>query len=245
MKRTAIISTIILMVLILSSCPQAVLTDSLASAYELSQVFPHDPVGEWLFNGDTKDSSGYGNDVTISTNPGVIIPTTDRYGNPDSALEVADPTYAATQVTADMADPGSSSYKVSISFWLYPEWTPPIIEDPAMFGFSTTIGSYEFRVYIENGTGYKFESSGVSDSKLLYIPTHQWQHFTVTWDTGTGSIELYQDGTLKISAHLNLTIVGDTIVFHFPGSQYSGKYDDVRLYYRILSEDEIKALAAE
>ncbi len=76
---------------------------------------------------------------------------------------------------------------------------------------------------------------------------NQWYHIAFTWDRGVGQTRLYVDGVSRASATLGtgwrapnptLNLAGAT-----PGNvKGNGIWDEVRVYDRILSDDELAAL---
>ena len=76
---------------------------------------------------------------------------------------------------------------------------------------------------------------------------NQWYHIAFTWDRGVGQTRLYVDGFSRASATLGtgwrdpnptLNLAGG----HASNSKGNGVWDEVRVYDRILSDDEIIAL---
>jgi len=76
---------------------------------------------------------------------------------------------------------------------------------------------------------------------------NQWYHIAFTWDRGVGQTRLYVDGFSRASATLGtgwrdpnptLNLAGG----HASNSKGNGIWDEVRVYDRILSDDEIIAL---
>ncbi|OQC19079.1 MAG: hypothetical protein BWX70_03353 [Verrucomicrobia bacterium ADurb.Bin070] len=76
---------------------------------------------------------------------------------------------------------------------------------------------------------------------------NQWYHIAFTWDRGVGQTRLYVDGVSRASAtlgagwkepHPTLNLAGG----HANNVKGNGIWDEVRVYDRILSDDEIAAL---
>jgi hypothetical protein len=77
--------------------------------------------------------------------------------------------------------------------------------------------------------------------------SNAWYHIAFTWDRGVGQTRLYVDGVSRASATLGtgwkdpnptLNLAGG----HANNVKGNGIWDEVRVYDRILSDDEIAAL---
>ncbi|MHC4504638.1 MAG: LamG domain-containing protein, partial [Planctomycetota bacterium] len=78
----------------------------------------------------------------------------------------------------------------------------------------------------------------------------RWVHIAVTYDSTTGAMSSYRDGradgnhTVARGCALDLGGTGSNIGSWGSGRYFDGKLDDVRVYARALSGEEVRALAA-
>jgi hypothetical protein len=209
-----------------------------------------DLVGHWKLDETsgltTADSSGYGNN-------GTLIGMTDTEwtaGIKDGALE-----FTGALGSAQYVDCGNSSSlqlygTVTISVWVkmnagtegaYMGIGGKLKTAPYK-GFSLVRHSSNvFRLWVDDGDGVL----AGADSDTTYTDT-DWHHVVGVVDNGTSS--LYVDGVKQTQeGAVDLTDSGE---FVHIGRQYSGlddRYwngliDDVRIYYRALSAQEISGL---
>ncbi len=76
---------------------------------------------------------------------------------------------------------------------------------------------------------------------------NQWYHIAFTWDRGVGQTRLYVDGVSRASATLGAGWKDPNPTLHLAGRhpgnvKGNGIWDEVRVYDRILSDDELAAL---
>ena len=196
-------------------------------------------VGEWLFSGNANDTSGKGNNGAVSG----ATPTTDRFGNTDAAysFDGSSSMITATGLDVDTSAGGHNT----VSFWMKTADTPyapvfswkdagyDIDQGDGFFGFNTLKGDICGVVDpMAVGTWYHIVAefyNGVPDSahsKLFINGTEQ-------------GISLVEGSTQSsCSASNGITLGGMTeSTYHFYGA-----IDDVRVYNRSLSADEVRAL---
>jgi hypothetical protein len=144
------------------------------------------------------------------------------------ALSFTTSTYITTG-SIDMA--GSSS---TISFWYNPTYLPYayyfILNRawPGMYIGYFTAGAQ----YMSFGTG----SGGICDSASGYVTTGSWNHYALTYNSGTA--KFYKNGLLYSSCSGTQNIVADQYTI----GQTLALYDDLRFYNAALSASEIRAL---
>jgi hypothetical protein len=205
-------------------------------------------IAYYPFNGGTKDESGNGNH---GKGYGVKL-TRDRLGKNNKAYYFS----AANCNTRIEAKINTQSIKTgfTISFWMKSDLSGGCNE-PALFEFYNKIPDYDrslfklseynqnyriFRVNGFDGRGYKFPIS------------NEWINFTFTYD---GYIEnWYQNGTLvgseKRSGYLQPYLPGNVVFgrnnvlgFDSTKAAYKGSMDEIRIYDKVLNEDQIKYLS--
>lgn len=93
---------------------------------------------------------------------------------------------------------------------------------------------------------YLDENDNQGTRSSTTLNTDQWYHVAATWD-GT-QVKIYVDGTLETTQSRTGTISTDTRLVYLGGRNgtdlFDGRLDDVRLYNRALSPEEITAMQA-
>jgi len=105
----------------------------------------------------------------------------------------------------------------------------------------------ELGVYMSDGHGY-YEPHHSNFYKSYFPPPGQWQHFAVTWDGR--SVNVYRDGVCVYSRFQALAPkiagiplwIGRCVGMGGPSDYFKGLIDDIRLYARALSDQEIYLL---
>ena len=130
--------------------------------------------------------------------------------------------------------------KLTVSAWINPKGKPsgePVIVGETPRNWAIT--HYKGRAY--------FYISGGGNSRYVPVPYHSWTHVAGTYDGGT--LRVYVNGQLRVMRKLpaNTAIKsGGTVRIgggNRKGSFYNGFIDDVRVYARALSDEEISQLA--
>jgi hypothetical protein len=214
-------------------------------------------VGWWEFDGDTTDSTSFGNDGTIS---GTVTLTTDRFGNADSAYSFNGSTGSYITTT------NQTGYdEFSISAWVYnTDGTTgdvrTIVSNSRDCGApacgTTNRGFNLSGTYFDNEPRFGlFNSSdgviyGIGDVGGAGTPANDWVHYTGTYDGST--IRLYRNGVLYDSFAFSQSSMGTPsapIRIGNLGSRtdypWLGKIDDVRYYNRALTSSEVNVLASD
>jgi hypothetical protein len=204
-----------------------------------------DLIGYYPFNGDATDKSGYGNNGSVS---GASL-AQDRFGNTNRAY-----LFAANGGGLQCINLGTSSHfnfgtnNYSISCWVKLTGNQTgryIIAKYASvggsgFGLGTSIDSVPY--FFAKGT----EIRGISTGPNLNSGT--WKHIVVTHDQA-GDISYFIDGQLVQTTSGNIAgpisngaplIIGGLNIDGV--QQFEGLIDDVRVYKRKLSSNEIADL---
>ncbi|MBD3320414.1 MAG: hypothetical protein GF350_04880 [Chitinivibrionales bacterium] len=131
----------------------------------------------------------------------------------------------------------------TMTFWIKPSDTSRanariISSSASMFEVSLRNGKISNELFA-------FENDYLLDTTVL--AENRWYHIGCTWDSGTGLSQIYIDGN-KTSEGAHADDDPGSIVVTFGqsdlhGSPYRGLLDDIKLYGRVLSSDEILALA--
>ena len=213
-------------------------------AQNIPSYLPKDGlVGYWPFNGNANDESGNGNHGTVN---GAKL-TTDRNGDIYRA-------YSFDGINNYIEIPPSSSldtrYSISIFAWVNSKGSSgPIVN------------------YCKNGCGvHLWETQNYSASELFEritkrdhsfteplqidgVLTEGWKFVGVTYDNASGLVKLWLNGELVKSNNIgNLEIATqDEIRIGLIESDnriYTGNIDDISIYNRALSDQEVKQLYA-
>lgn len=139
---------------------------------------------------------------------------------------------------------------LSTTFWIK---TLDTTRDGTPISYAVAGNSNEFTIF--NDRSFQIYIKGNSLSTNIAANDDQWHHIAVTWQSTDGKTILYKDGVKAYSGTLNgsaLTtggclVVGqeqDSVGGNFDSYQaVNGALDKVRLYNRVLTEDEVAALA--
>lgn len=196
-------------------------------------------IGHWSFDDGTdptSDNSGYDHDGDLLGDP--TFTTTIPAALSGQAI-VLDGNGDYIEVQGAESD--FDLQDLTIAFWI------------KTTGFDqydglVTKGDQSWRVHEADGTGdIEFHANGIGGIRSTQVITDNvWHHFAVTYDGATATI--YIDGTLDVSGSRSGTIEHtDDRVFIGNNSDHWTRYfdgglDDVRIYNRALSEDEVLQL---
>lgn len=194
-------------------------------------------VGEWRFDGNAQDSSGNGYHGTIygaNFVEGISGKALQFDGKGDVVLTNNFPVYANEPFT--------------IETWVYPASTSN--------DYNTIIGHN--RHYPDNVYSRALLSGVPSQADkwtifmpspgYLYGSTHginQWYHLAVVFDGSR--VSLYVNGVIDINpvaanyGDQNIPVAIGRFYYDLSGSSFNGIIDEVRIYNRALSAEEIKA----
>ena len=214
-------------------------------------------VAYYPFEGNTKDYSGYGHDGTAGS---ALSYTTGVQGQ-CATLNGAIVTIADTDVL-------DTDYTFTLAAWVYPTLNNPTNSYHTIvskYYTDPTAGDYVFKIgqgkTEVNCTGCPglwvstrnplFVSDHLYDSNDL-IPLNTWTHLTATFDNGLAKLyingQLTEQSTLSISntdpeeySHDNVIIGGIWTANSSYG--FKGSLDEVRIYNRALSAEEVSTLA--
>lgn len=193
-------------------------------------------VAFYRFTGNADDASGNGNHGTVQ---GPTL-TADRNGEPNSAYHFAD----GLDVIA-VADPASLDVETAVTFtaWIRPEVTSEIF---ILYREDTNGGEGLFSLDIYPGVircGLKRPDGGSTAVQgTTAIQQGVWQHVAVTWDGTT--MRAYcngqPDGTSSFDGPMAVSDGDLSIGRYYSG--FEGDIDEVRIYDRALSENDLAEL---
>lgn len=184
-------------------------------------------------SGDPEDLSMYGHELELVNDPEWVD---GIYGN---ALEFDGTNYVMIPIN----DTLQLVETFTVEFWVKREDA-----QPANWNYMVAGGSLKWAViYNSAGQVYVWSTAGAWGQRLMTdIPlTTDWTHIAMTYDVGSG-VELYFNadelaGTGDKPPAVDETDGSVMVGARHPGSEFfSGIIDEVALYNRILSSDEIK-----
>lgn len=194
-------------------------------------------IGWWPFSGDASDQSGNHYDGTV----GGAALTTDRFGHSDHAF-VFDG--LDDKIVIPPFNSGTITQEMSISLWVNNQTNT---DHQSIFlrqgdNFSKTWilklnGSNGFRVYNENGNYTEVYPTNFAEN--------QWFHVLVTFKNS--NVKIFLNGDLIQNSELGypLTYTDNSQLLGYSGGTgnqpypYKGKIDDVAIWNRALSPEEI------
>jgi hypothetical protein len=202
-------------------------------------------VGYWPFNGNANDESGNGNNGTVN---GATL-TTDRFGAANKAysFDGVDDLINAGNPTMLINNPNSYSqsawvffYDVPVNFGSYPiiskrhdnsgnDWATPVFRSSQNFWFFVDDANY-------SGANYAMSST---------ITLGTWKHTIFIKENN--NYKIYLNGVLDVSVTDNYMMSGSSNDLIF-GAQlawpqfYKGLIDDIGIWNRALTQQEITAL---
>jgi uncharacterized protein (TIGR02145 family) len=206
-------------------------------------------VAYYPFNGNANDESGNGNNGTVN---GASL-TTDRFGNSGKAYSFDG---VSSVINIPSTQPLNISNNISICAWIY-RADASSVDGEGIFGpsnFLPTTPGYYFRIIdrkVDLGISYPY-TEGLSNQT---IDGGHWFYLVGTYDNN--SIKIYINGVLD-----NITIIGPDNLDASTTStgyltigkeaydgaptfyhQFNGYLDDIRIYNRALTQEEISYLA--
>lgn len=205
---------------------------------------PIELVAYYPFNGNANDESGNGNHGT----PNGATLTTDRFGNTDSAYSFDGSTnYISIPNNPNINVQTGESFTISY-------WTKHNAQNNGKYMISKYNGSIGVQPSYALGTGSNGDSyswfeftagNGIENRGNIDLNDTNWHNITTVFKSGE-SVSIYVDGVLdiqhpathsgSISNLTDLTIGCGANIAQF----YNGKIDDIKIYKKALTEDEIK-----
>jgi uncharacterized repeat protein (TIGR01451 family) len=196
-------------------------------------------VGEWHFDGDAKDSSGNGNDGTIYGASFVE----GKFGKALSFDGVNDYVRILNSNSLDITD------KISIDTWIEPFDKQPNDYPTVLSKHIGTIPGAQYQIGLgkmESGYKFRFCADNLDKCQIgnKVIEMDKWNHIAVTFDGN--NVGFYLNGIIDKEfimygpLHSNSANIGISAT-SYNQWLFSGLIDEVRIYNRALSADEIKS----
>ena len=211
-----------------------------------AQVPTNGLVGYWPFNGNANDESGNNNNGTVS---GATL-TTDRFGNANKAYS-----FDGTNDYISVLDNNSLDLtnQLTLSAWFFTDGSKVNQGLLGKGGLNNAHTGYALLLQVSNPatSGVVLQNLPTTTAKEAYSPTNianNWHNFTGTYNGTT--LKLYIDGVLTVSSNVTISLSNSTSNLFF-GQELSGfRYfkgilDDIRIYNRALTQQEISAIYTE
>ena len=202
-------------------------------------------VAYYPFNGNTNDESGNENHPVTDTS----ILSTDRRGDDNSSVMFSGETYTNyIQLDIDTS-PIDVSSEYTLGLWVYKEGNGS--SNPRVLEFWGNDGPGQLGITWENDDDVTIGNileNGEVEIFVLPLSPQTWHY--ITYSVSSKEIKAYIDGNLIESRNINSSpsLIGDVSLgmMNHPGwDSFNGKIDDVALWDRVLSIDEIRYISEE
>jgi hypothetical protein len=216
--------------------------------------------GYWKLDGDGLDSSVYGNNGVVSANVG---PTTDRFGNPNSAMYFTD---GLGNINVGNDASLNLTGEMTILAWAYLDTSSSVYNrrnsrilakmDGGGGGRAWSSGiEHEDGMPVEDTANFQISSNGsdvISCQDDATIPLDQWFHYAGVYKPGE-YMELYINGDLAMNVTTGVPASQysangvDVLIGNRPAAGDCGWYgalDEVRIYSDALTETQIEEIMA-
>jgi len=203
-------------------------------------VLDRDPalLARWALDGDWRDASGHGHDLTPRRAGQPFTPDRAIYPGRNQGFG---PTGGEAPLGAQVALPLEASAGATLAFWLKHDGR--INFNGTICGYSGPPGKPRLVVSASWGVLYVIVGQGV-ELPLGRVADGKWHHVAVTVSPER-SVVAYLDGKPAGKGEAKAPVGGDTFLLGaLEGKELDGKYfDDARLYCRALGADEVATLA--
>ena len=197
----------------------------------------HGLVAYYPFNGNANDASGNGNNGTVN---GAVL-TQDRLGASNSAYS-----FNGSNSSITFASPPLTQ----VDNWTLSAWVNPASLN--QLGMAVEVG-YDNSIW-GDGYGFGFQSDSEWTGLFSYLAfirsgysipsTNRWYHVVMLRDTGTTKFFVNATQTPNTYTATPFTPSGFTIGAANGAYFFNGQVDEVRLYNRALSSNEVAQLYA-
>ena len=202
-------------------------------------------LGGWLrFNGESgenstvfRDWSSWGNNGTCSE-PSCPTSAPGKFGN---ALD-----FDGSNDYLNMDNAGNFKDDITIMAWINPRTTGE--GGSGRIVSKNDAAGYVFYINNAAGLGWMINTTSIVETTSGSIPYNTWSHVVATFDKDLVSTQLkiYINGVIKgngtrtaaMPTNSNPLLIGNRIALD---RTFNGRMDDIRIFNRALSPDEIKA----
>lgn len=235
-----------------------------------TDLIPQDLVGYWPFDGQqTNWSANTTNDLSGNNNTGSMI-NMSTSTSPIAGIAGQGLKFDGTNdyVQATNSSSLNPSTEITLAGWVYLDYTYPGVYTPKFFSFisknTPNDGGYllwfddnnfgiggdgRFTAMFAAGNAFDGAWGGKPSTDGFLLPK-EWTHVAVTYNTSTQSIKFYKNGvifrdTTYDSGNGNLSSTNNLLINYGTDSwknYFKGTTDEVRIYNRVLSANEVAAL---
>jgi hypothetical protein len=199
-------------------------------------------VGWWPFNGNANDESGNGNNGTVN---GPTL-TTDRFGIANKAYSFNPSLYQYINIGQNQSI--NNLNEVTISAWLNPNSNASYSH---VLNKSNDVNNHQFVLSTNNNGIYFYYGNGSAFFQTNTSPIlNQWNHILITYSYGfgTNNCNIYLNGLAIGTFTTTVSLQSTTFNLKFGSfgnsnlNTVKGKLDDIAIWNRILTQQEITAL---
>lgn len=216
-----------------------------------SQVPTDGLVGYWSFDGHFDDLSGNENH---GTDIGCIF-TQDRFNRPNSCVGFDGVNGVITVPHDSSIDFDAFSDDYTISFWFW-SINPFFLASNGRFvekwnNILNTPYTHLFAIFKDSICGRQYDTNTLNSAKILGVFTGEWFNLSLINDVTKDSVYIYLNGiltgnvpnsTLLPTNNISDMTFGNNSLHNRP---FSGCMDEIRIYNRVLSEDELLEIVNE
>lgn len=206
-----------------------------------------DLIGEYLFENNFENSSD------INTNQPTIIGTSistitgGRYGNKCMDSNIL--SYGSVIQSLGSYSYYNTNVSISFSAWIY------VTSTGLNYLFHTGGDSSGVIIRTQSDKIYFYRNNGswISIASNNNIPTSQWFHLVCSYNSTTKSMKMYinnalQSATNSTSGDTTSTIISLGRYIHYSNTLnlgFTGKMDNIRIYKKELTQEEVNLLYNE
>jgi len=205
---------------------------SCAVTYSWAEIPRDGLVAEYLFDANANDTSGNGHNGTVN---GATL-ASDRFGRSGKAYKFVGSN--SNTISTSFIPPNT----FTISLWYN---ASPTQRENAGIASTYSTGRYDGFYYPHGGTWEAIRTNGNRINDISQVNVNQWTHLLIA--SANSRVKVYKNGSLILDIP-STTTHADTIIFgssRFNGKYFTGYIDDIRIYNRALSADEISKLYHE
>jgi hypothetical protein len=195
-------------------------------------------VAYYPFNGNVLDESGKGNHGAAKA---TLVPATDRFGDKGKAYN-----FDAGHVHVENHPSLQMSDQLTISAWVKnPEESKPTV----LGKWYQDRKNYSYVLYANTPAGFRLHDGKGNFVELIgwsFKNKDQWNHFVATYNGQHAKVYINGKMEAQVSANEKIHVNDNPVTIGADGygaeTHFKGEMDDVRIYNRALSAEEVKAL---
>ena len=195
-------------------------------------------VGYWRFEGDAKDSSGYGNDGVVTS---ATLTANGKFGSGYTFGGVHD-----HNINVGSDEILNALEAITIAAWVKPEI---LGQHVVVWGGGSDWQSSYVLIIRDGNFGFQFNDNGIrryATGGSTAGLNNEWFHLAVTYDSSTGEMYLFVNGVRTMLAPEDASVsrtfgdvkIGDASGVAAP-QHFNGDIDEVKIWNRPLEPEEI------